>query len=251
MREPMVRLVGVQKAFGRQQVLYGIDLEVYAGEILVIIGRSGGGKSVLLKLILGLIQPDSGEIWHGDTEISRLPEEALMPLRKTMAMVFQNGALFDSMTVGQNVAFPLEEHARLPRQEIWRMVLEVLEQVGLKGQEQKMPEELSGGMRKRAALARAIIARPKLILYDEPTAGLDPVAADSIDRLILCLNQKYGMTSVVVTHDIPSVFRIADRVAFLYEGKIRCVLPPEKLRAHPDPALQRFIEGVSEEGELC
>ncbi|CAF0693018.1 ABC transporter ATP-binding protein [Candidatus Methylacidithermus pantelleriae] len=246
----MVRLIGVRKSFGRQPVLRGVDLEVEAGERLVIIGRSGGGKSVLLKLILGLIKPDAGQIWHGETEISILSEERLMPLRKTMGMVFQNGALFDSMTVGENVAFPLQEHTRLPRAEIWRMVREALEQVGLAGQEHKMPEELSGGMRKRAALARAIIARPQLILYDEPTAGLDPIAADSIDRLICCLNRKYGMTSIVVTHDIPSAFRIGDRIAFLYEGTIRCVLPPEKIRSHPDPELRRFIEGISEEEEL-
>lgn len=243
----MIRIQNLHKTIGRQKVLRGVDLEIRDGEKLVVIGTSGGGKSVLLKHILGLMHPDSGEVWYGDREITRLSEVQLIPLRREIGMVFQNGALFDSMTVGDNVAFSLLERQEEPETNVKKKVTEALAMVGLQGQEKKWPSDLSGGMRKRAALARAAISCPKVMLYDEPTAGLDPIMADSIDKLILRLCAEQKSTAVVVTHDMKSVFAIADRIAMLHEGRIYCIMTPREMQASRDPILHRFINGISDD----
>lgn len=245
----VLRLVEVTKTLGKQRVLEGVSLEVARGERLCIVGRSGAGKSVLLRLILGLIKPDSGEIWYGDTDMVPLSERELAPLRIEMGMVFQNGALFDFMSVEENVAFPLRER-RLPEAEIRQRVARILERLFLKGHEKKMPAELSGGMRKRVALARAIISRPKLILYDEPTTGLDPIGSAEITELIRCLNEEFGATTIVVSHDMRSVEQIAQRVAFLHGGRIYKVCSPEDFLSSKEPVVNAFVHGRIEESAL-
>ncbi len=245
----MIRLQNLHKTIGRQRVLRGVDLEIRDGERLVVIGTSGGGKSVLLKHILGLMRPDAGEVWYGDKEITRLSEVEMVPLRREMGMLFQNGALFDSMNVGDNVAFSLVERQDHAPDEIRKKVSEALTMVGLKGQERKWPSDLSGGMRKRAALARAAISKPKVLLYDEPTAGLDPIMTDSIDKLILRLSQEHGSTAVVVTHDMKSAFKVADRIAMLHEGRIYGIFTPKELQESRDPILYRFVNGISDTEE--
>jgi phospholipid/cholesterol/gamma-HCH transport system ATP-binding protein len=243
----VIRIKNLHKTIGRQKVLRGVDLEIHDGEKLVVIGTSGGGKSVLLKHILGLMQPDSGEVWYGDREVTRMSELELIPLRRELGMVFQNGALFDSMSVGENVGFSLIEQQRLPAAEVKKKVAEALAMVGLKGQENKWPSDLSGGMRKRTALARAAVSYPRVMLYDEPTAGLDPIMADSIDKLILRLCAEQGSTAVVVTHDMKSVYTIADRIAMLHEGRIYTILTPKEIQASQDPIIHRFINGISDD----
>ncbi len=235
--------------FGEQQVLHGIDLDIYRGETLILLGGSGGGKTVLMKHIIGLLQPWSGSVEFEGKEISHLRERELRPVRRKVSMMFQGGALFDSMTVGENVAFPLRESGIKDEERILRRVKEALEIVKLPGQEEKMPADLSGGMRKRVALARAVVERPCCVLYDEPQAGLDPVTADSIDHLIKSLEREQGITNVVVTHEMRSVFRIATRVVFLEKGKIYWVGTPEELEATEDRTLRDFIEGRSDLGE--
>ncbi len=242
----MLRLVEVTKILGTQQVLKGVNLEVAPGERLFIVGRSGAGKSVLLRLILGLIKPDSGEIWYGETNLVPLRERDLAPLRREMGMVFQNGALFDFMNVEDNVSFVLRERRR-PESEVGQQVSRILERLFLKGHEKKMPAELSGGMRKRVALARAIISRPKLILYDEPTAGLDPIGTTEITDLIRCLNEEFGATTIVVTHDMRSVEQIAQQVAFLHAGRIHKVGSPEQFLSSEEPVVKAFVHGWVEE----
>jgi phospholipid/cholesterol/gamma-HCH transport system ATP-binding protein len=244
--QPILRLIGVEKKLGRQKVLRGVNLEIAHGERMVIIGRSGGGKSVLLKHIIGLMRPDAGEVWFRDRELSRLSEEQLVPLRKETGMLFQNGALFDSLSVGENVAFPLREKGQKDEAVIRTEVSRALKIVDLPGQESKWPSELSGGMRKRVALARAAIAKPALMLYDEPTSGLDPVVADSINKLMVRLGQELEMTSIIVTHDMVSAKEVGDRIAFLYEGKIYCVDKPEAVLASTDPIVHRFVNGISD-----
>jgi len=244
--KPLVRLVGVEKRLGRQKVLKGVDLEIREGENMVIIGRSGGGKSVLLKHIIGLMQPDSGHVWFRDKDLSRLSEEQLVPLRKETGMLFQNGALFDSLTVGENVAFPLREKGNINEEEIRREVERALKIVDLPKQEHKWPSELSGGMRKRVALARAAIARPALMLYDEPTSGLDPVVSDSINKLMVRLGEELNMTSVIVTHDMVSAKEVGDRIAFLMDGRIYCVDEPQAVLESEDPLVKRFVNGISD-----
>ena len=230
---PFLRVRGLTKRLGGHEVLRGVDLEVAAGQTLVIIGRSGGGKSVFLKHLIGLLQPDAGEIVVEGENIVGLSERRLAPVRRKVGILFQHGALFDSLTVADNVAFPLRESGERHPATVAAAVREALEVVNLDGQQDKMPVDLSGGMRKRVALARAVITRPRCILYDEPTAGLDPVVSDSIDRLIRRLQRRFGVTSVVVTHDMKSAFAIADRIAYLKTGRInpmRCLsitlLPP-------------------------
>jgi len=239
----------LHKTLGRQHVLRGVDLTVNPGETMVIIGRSGGGKSVLLKHLIGLLRPTSGEILIGGQNIVGLGERQLGPIRKKVGILFQNGALFDSMNVGRNVAFPLLESGIRNMKEIQRKVTEALEVVDLAGQEDKMPVNLSGGMRKRVALARAIISEPSCILYDEPTAGLDPIVSDSINRLIRRLQRRLGVTSIVVTHDMNSVFHIADRVAYLLEGRIYFLGSVDELRQSTDSQVRDFVEGRSGETE--
>lgn len=226
-------------------MLRGVTMDVYEGETLLLLGGSGGGKSVLMKHFLGLLSPLEGKVWVKGTDISRMSERQLGPVRKMMGMMFQNGALFDSMTVGQNIAFPLLESGLKDEKEIERLVTESLEIVRLPGQEDKMPADLSGGMRKRVALARAIVDKPACVLYDEPHAGLDPITADSIDHLVKCLQRDHGMTNVIVTHEMRSVFRIADRIVFLKTGQIYWEGTPEELQASEDPELKNFVEGDS------
>jgi phospholipid/cholesterol/gamma-HCH transport system ATP-binding protein len=244
--QPLVRLVGVEKRLRRQKVLRGVNLEIRTGENMVIIGRSGGGKSVLLKHIIGLMQPDAGEVWFRDQDLARLNEEQLVPLRKETGMLFQNGALFDSLTVGENVAFPLREKGDVPEAEIQGEVARALKIVDLPNQESKWPSELSGGMRKRVALARAAIARPALMLYDEPTSGLDPVVSDSINKLMVRLGQELNMTSVIVTHDMVSAREVGTRIAMLHEGRIYCVDEPRAVLDSQDPIVKRFVNGISD-----
>src|ERR1700710_2260646 len=216
----MIAVRGLTKKIGRQEILRGIDLDVAKGETLVIIGRSGGGKSVLLKHLVGLMQPDAGEIWIEGQNITGLTERQLAPIRRKVGILFQGGALFDSMTVQENIAFPLREAGERDETVIRSQVNEILEVIELEGQQDKMPVNLSGGMKKRVGLARSIIRRPSCVLYDEPTAGLDPVVSDSINRLIRRLQERFHVTSIVVTHDMKSAFHIADHIAYLHEGRI-------------------------------
>ena len=241
----LVRLVGLEKKLGRQQVLRGVNLDIREGERLVIIGRSGGGKSVLLKHILGLMQPDSGEVWFRDQNLVKLTEEQLVPLRKETGMLFQNGALFDSLSVGENVGFPLRERG-VSDAEVKAEVERALKIVDLPNQQHKWPSELSGGMRKRVALARAAIARPALMLYDEPTAGLDPVVSDSINKLMVRLGNELNMTSVIVTHDMVSAREVGDRIAMLSEGGIYVVDEPQAILESRDPIVHNFVNGISD-----
>lgn len=245
--EPFIRIRGLEQRFGEQVVLRGIDLDIRRAETLVLLGGSGAGKSVLLKHLPGLLCPWKGTVRIEDTEISCFNERQLVPIRRKVGIMFQGGALFDSMNVGENVAFPLREAGVRDETEIRQRVSEALAIVRLAGEEAKMPADLSGGMRKRVALARAVVDRPACVLYDEPHAGLDPVTADTIDHMIKCLQRDLGMTNVVVTHEMRSVFRIADRVVFLKDGRIHWEGDPESLRQTKDPELRAFIEGDSGE----
>jgi phospholipid/cholesterol/gamma-HCH transport system ATP-binding protein len=243
----MIAVRGLAKKIGQQEILCGVDLEVAKGETLAIIGRSGGGKSVLLKHLVGLMQPNAGEIWIDGQNIIGLNERQLGTIRQKIGILFQGAALFDSMTVAENIAFPLREAGVRSPQILREKVREMLEVVELEGQEEKMPVSLSGGMKKRVGLARSIIRRPSCILYDEPTSGLDPVVSDSINRLIMRLQERFGITSVVVTHDMKSAFHVANHIAYLHEGRIYFHGPPEELQRTADPILQDFMQGRSEE----
>lgn len=241
---------GIEKSFGAQKVLKGVDLDVYRGETVVLLGTSGGGKSVLVKHMVGLLQPDEGTVTLEGKVISELSERELSWARRKISMMFQNGALFDSLTVGGNIAFPLREAGIKDKKEIETRVKEALEIVKLPGQEDKMPSDLSGGMRKRVALARAVVEKPCCVLYDEPHAGLDPVTGDSIDHLIKALARDHGITNVVITHEIRSVFRIADRVVFMKEGLVYWEGTPDELKLSKDPILVNFVEGRAEDSDL-
>ena len=229
------------KTFGEKPVLQGVNLRIERRETMVILGGSGSGKTVLLKHMNGLINPESGEVFVDGVEISGLEEDGLREVRKRVAMVFQGCALFDSLTVAENVAYPLREHTALSAEAIRERVEEVLSLVDLEGSEELYPAEMSGGMKKRAALARALALRPKGLLYDEPTTGLDPVMTQRINRLICDLQAKLGVTSVVVTHDIQSAFEVADRLAFLQGGQIRFVGTKDEIRASSDLTLHGFL----------
>lgn len=237
----MIKLVGVEKTLGGQRVLQGVDLTIPKGKLTTIIGRSGEGKSVLLKHIIGLLQPDRGEVWIDGTEISRLRGKALNEVRKRFAMLFQGAALFDSLTVFENVAFPLREKLRMKGPQVASRVDEKLHEVGLDGMGHKYPAELSGGMRKRAGLARALVMEPEIILFDEPTTGLDPLMAKSIHDLITGMQRRFGFTAVMVSHEIPEVFGISDYVAMLRKGKIAVMAPPEEFQRTADPEVREFI----------
>jgi len=239
----MIKVSGLRKSFGRQRVLDGIDLEVPAGSITIIIGRSGGGKSVFLKHVLGLLRPDSGRIEVGGVDLARLRGRALDEVRKRYGVVFQGGALFDSMTCRANIAFPLREKLRLPRTEIDKRVDAALEQVGLAGIGDKYPEEVSGGMRKRVAIARALVTEPEIVFFDEPTTGLDPVLVNTIHHLILELHRRFRFTAVMVSHEIPEIFEIADRVGMLHEGRIVELGPPGAIQASQNVVVRQFIRG--------
>ena len=242
----MIAVRDLRKAIAEQEILRGVELDVAVGETLVIIGRSGAGKSVLLKHLIGLMRPDAGEIWVSDKNIIGMSERQLTAIRQKVGILFQSGALFDSMTVEDNIAFPLREAGMRDVKTMRARVNEVLEVVELEGENAKMPESLSGGMRKRVGLARAIIRRPSCVLYDEPTSGLDPVVSDSINRLIRRLQERFQMTSIVVTHDMKSAVHVGDRIAYLHEGRVYFQGTPAELKQCDDPIIQDFLLGRSE-----
>src|SRR6266702_3811458 len=248
---PMIAGRSLAKKIGQQEILRGVDLEIRNGETLAIIGRSGGGKSVLLKHLVGLMAPDAGEIWIDGQNIIGMNERQLGTIRKKVGILFQGGALFDSMTVEENIAFPLREAGERDPEVLHSKVKEMLEVMEMEGEEDKMPESLSGGMKKRVGLARSIIRRPSCVLYDEPTSGLDPVVADSINRLIRRLQRRFGMTSVVVTHDMKSAFDVANHISYLHEGWIYFYGTPIQLQQARDPILQDFLLGRSEQGAVA
>ena len=239
----MIKVEGLTKSFGSNRVLRGVDLEMPKGSITVIIGRSGGGKSVFLKHLIGLVRPDAGRVVIDDVDITRLSGRGLEPVRRRYGVVFQNGALFDSLTCWDNVAFPLRETTRLRRPEIQGRVETALAQVELVGAGGKYPAEISGGMRKRVAIARALVSEPEIVFFHEPTTGLDPVLVNTIHRLIQSLHRSLRFTAVMVSHEIPEIFEIADRVAMLHEGRIVEVGPPDVIQASTNAVVRRFISG--------
>jgi len=235
----------VHKAFAGKPVLRGMNLAIAKGEVMFIIGTSGVGKSVTIKHLIGLLRIDAGEIWFDGARVDQLPERRLAPLRRRIGMVFQSSTLFDSMTLVDNVALPLRKHHSLKARDAIARAHELLAQVYMADYADRFPAELSDGMRKRAAIARTLALGPEVVLFDEPTTGLDPVSARRIDRLIRELADKLGVTAVVVSHDPPSIFGTADRVAFLYQGVVHAVATPAELRSSPDPIVQQFIQGRS------
>ena len=239
----MIRLIDVHKSFGKQKVLDGLNLEIEDGKTTVIIGKSGGGKSVLLKHIIGLLKPDSGKVLIDDVDIAKLNDKELNEVRKKFGMLFQDAALFDSMNVGENVAFPLREHTKKKEDEIEEIVRERLKAVGLSGVENKMPSELSGGMRKRVGLARAVAMLPQIVLFDEPTTGLDPIMTEAINELIINTQKNFNLTCIVISHDIQSIFEVGHKIAMLYEGKIIEYGTPEEIRKSDNPVLTQFLSG--------
>ena len=240
---PLIRARGLRKCFGEQAVLRGVDLDVMPGEVLAVVGRSGAGKSVLLKTLIGLLPPDGGSVAVAGEDLHRARGRRLSRLRERFGMLFQGGALFDSLSVADNVAFPLREKTRQAAGEIADTVAEVLKSVGLQGMDAKFPAELSGGMRKRAALARALAHRPEIMLFDEPTTGLDPIMVRAIHRLIADTQQRFQYTAVVVSHEVPGIFEIASRVAMLHEGDLLEVAAPSVFQASANPVVQQFIAG--------
>ena len=242
----MIKVENLTKSFGGQAVLRGVDLEVPDGSITIIIGRSGGGKSVFLRHLLGLVRPDAGRIVIDGVDVTGITGRAFDRVRERYGVVFQGGALFDSMTCAGNVAFPLREKTRLPRAEIAARVARGLEQVGLGDVGDKYPAEVSGGMRKRVAIARALVTEPAVVFFDEPTTGLDPILVNTIHGLIGELHRRLRFTAVVVSHEIPEIFALADTVAMLHEGRIVESGPPEAIRASSNPIVQHFIRGEPE-----
>lgn len=241
--QPMIQIVDLHKTFGEHRVLSGIQLEIPAGSTCVILGGSGSGKTVLMKHMIGLLKPDSGKVIIDGEDIVPMGTDALERVRRKFGMVFQAAALFDSMTVYENVAFPLREHRRkLPEEQVRELVRAKLALMGLTGVEQKFPADLSGGMRKRVGLARAIVLDPKIVLYDEPTTGLDPITTDYVDEMILAAKRELGVTSVVISHDIASAFNVADQIAFLHKGLIVERGTPEQLRGSEHPAVKVFLQ---------
>lgn len=244
--DAIIELIDVHKSFGKQKVLDGLSLTVPRGRTTVIIGLSGGGKSVVLKHMIGLIKPDRGQVLVAGQDITQLDDRELNQVRRRFGMLFQDAALFDSMNVGDNVAFPIREHTKLGAAEVKRLVAEKLAMVGLTGAEVKMPSQLSGGMRKRAGLARAIALEPEIILFDEPTTGLDPLLTDAINRLIKDTQERLNITAVVISHDLAGAYRIAHNIAMLYQGRIVASGSPDEIRASQDPVVQQFIHGRAE-----
>ena len=242
----MIETRDLHKGFGSQPVLRGVDLRIESGEALVILGRSGGGKSVLLKHLIGLIQPDAGEVLVDGENIGCLSERALLRVRSKFGMLFQSAALFDSMNVAENVGFALTQSRQWSEGEIALKVAEALAMVELAGIEEKKPSELSGGMRKRVGLARAIVYRPEIVLYDEPTTGLDPIVADTIDQLIIRISRRLAVTSIAVTHDMRSASRIGRRIVMLHEGRIHASGTPEEIFNSADPVVRQFVKGISD-----
>lgn len=242
-----VRMRGVKKSFGPTQVLSGVDLDVSPGTTTVVLGPSGSGKSVLLRLLVGLMPVDAGEIWFDDTRVDTLSNAELDEVRTQLGFLFQLSALFDSMTVAENLAFPLMEHTSLSREDRENRVSQALSLVDMSGSEPKFPAKLSGGQQRRIALARAIMLRPRLVLYDEPTTGLDPVRAHGINMLINKLKQEMGVTGLVVTHDLKSAEAVADRVVLLLDGRVRIDGTYDELKASPDPQVRGFLSGEGSE----
>jgi phospholipid/cholesterol/gamma-HCH transport system ATP-binding protein len=247
----LIELRNISKRFGKLVVLDGFSLTIEAGKSVVVIGPSGTGKSVLLKHIVGLLRPDSGEVWFDGQRIDNLSESRIMQLRHRFGFLFQMGALFDSQTVAENIGFPLFEHTKKSREEIAEQVAEKLRMVGLPEVGRKMPGELSGGQKKRVALARALALNPQVILYDEPTTGLDPVRADVINELILRLNRRLKVTSITVTHDMASAYKIADRIVMLQDGHIVFDGTPDEIQVSQIPVVRRFVRGEADEQELA
>ena len=245
----MIEARDLNKSFGSNPVLQGVNLSIEKGESVVIIGRSGGGKSILLKHLIGLLKPDAGQVLIEGENIVPMNERQLLRVRHKFGMLFQGAALFDSLNVAENVAFAFRRDRSLPEEQVARKVAEVLELVDLPGTQQKKPSELSGGMRKRVGLARAIIYQPQIVLYDEPTTGLDPVVSDSIDQLILRVRDRLDVTTVVVTHDMRSARRLGQRIMMLHERRIYATGTPDEIFGSQDPIVRRFIDGVSDPKE--
>jgi phospholipid/cholesterol/gamma-HCH transport system ATP-binding protein len=243
--EPVIQLLDVYKSFGDNRVLQGTTLTIERGETMVIIGGSGSGKSVILKHIIGLMKPDRGMVIVAGQDLSSLRERALDELRKKFGMLFQYAALFDSLSVWENVGFSLRQKTQMKDAEIRRVATEKLAMVGLRGVEDRMPADLSGGMKKRVGLARALAMEPEILLYDEPTTGLDPIMADAINELILEMKRRLQVTGVAITHDMTSAYKIADRIAMLYQGKIQAVGTPEEIRNSDNPIVRQFVTGSS------
>jgi phospholipid/cholesterol/gamma-HCH transport system ATP-binding protein len=243
MAVPMIEMRDIHKVFDNKHVLRGVNMRVEKGESLVVIGGSGSGKSVLLKHIIGLLKPDSGTVLVKSAELSRLSEDELNEVRKKFGMLFQSAALFDSMKVWENVGFGLKQHTHMREEEIKEIAINKLKMVGLVGIEDEMPSELSGGMRKRVGLARAIAMEPEILLYDEPTTGLDPIMADAINDLIIKMREKINVTSIAITHDIKSAYKIADTIAMLYNGVIIEKGSPDEIENSSNPVVRQFIEG--------
>ena len=241
----VIEIVNLHKSFNHKHVLSGVNLRINRGETMVVIGGSGSGKSVLIKHVIGLLTPDEGSVIVDGVDISHLREKDLNEFRKKYGMLFQAAALFDSLTVWENVGFGLMQHTPLSRKEIRETVRRKLEMVGLQGVEDLMPSELSGGMRKRVGLARAIAMEPEIILYDEPTTGLDPIMADAINDLVIEMKKRINVTAIAITHDMVSAYKIGDRIAMLYEGKILEVGTPDEIRKSDNPVVQQFITGSS------
>jgi phospholipid/cholesterol/gamma-HCH transport system ATP-binding protein len=239
----MIRVENLWKSFGNQEVLRGVSFEVHEGEFVALVGSSGGGKSLLLKLVVGLLKPDRGRIWVAGKDVSTLSRRELESLRSRLGFVFQGGALFDSMTVYNNVAFPLRERTSLSEKDIYRKVMRELELVGLRDAARKYPAQLSGGMLKRVALARALVRDPEIVLFDEPTTGLDPVVSRAVLDLFDLVHQQLRLTGILVSHEIPRIFQIVQKVAMLHEGRIIAVEPPDRLCASPEPVVQQFVNG--------
>lgn len=246
MTENLIQLSGVYKSFDSNDVLQGLDLNIRRGETMVIIGGSGTGKSVILKHIIGLMKPDSGKIIIDGKDLATLKERSLDELRKMFGMLFQGAALFDSLSVWENVGFSYGQQTTMSSSEIKEKAIEKLRMVGLRGIEDRMPADLSGGMKKRVGLARAIAMEPKIMLYDEPTTGLDPIMADAINELILEMKRRLNVTGVAITHDMTSAYKIADRIAMLYQGKILEIGTPDEIRNSENPVVHQFVTGSSE-----
>ncbi len=241
-----IRFSGLRKSFGAATVLDGVDLEIRSGEVFFIIGQSGVGKSVLIKHLIGILRPDAGEIHLDGLEISRLPEKALYPIRKRCGMVFQHSTLFDSLTCIENVALPIRKHGRLRKKDAMVEAMRRLEQVHMQEFAWTYPAALGEGMRKRVAIARTLTLDPDFVLFDEPTTGLDPISARRVDALIRELADRLGVTCVVVSHDLTSIFSIADRIVMLYQGRTRLLGTPAEFRASADPVVRQFISGSAE-----
>ena len=250
MQTPLIQLINLRKAFGKNVVLDGLNLDIREHESVVVLGPSGTGKSVLLKHIVGILRPDAGQVLYHNTRIDNLPERKLEPIRKRFGFLFQGAALFDSMNVLENIAFPLREHTDHTDSQIREIVAQKLAMVGLSDTQAKMPADLSGGMKKRVALARAIALDPEVVLYDEPTTGLDPIRSDVINELILKLKEELHVTSIIVTHDMTSAFKVADRMVMLSRGKVIAEGPPNDIRNNPNEEVQNFVLGKASPEDL-